>query len=396
MDGGMILDGDLLRCRKVWVHAQVDGEAPAPLVSHTATLWHERYLVVIGGGRHCVQHAQGADAAGQWRMSSEVHLLDLEEMRWSKLEARGDVFPPRRGHCAVLLPASGNILVFGGTDGESPDGIESTRADVCELDLDACNSHVAGAHAVWRARQGCEGEVPPPRRGHCGWASLDGTQLLVVGGFCTSQRWSSVYDTSLYSFAPTARTWCRLETCGEAPLLVLAAAALLADRSVVAIVGGAAVTPFSDGLSLLDQRTLTWSHPHALPHQRVARRYSAAATLVGSTLILFGGTELNRSSAASSDVFALDLSAHFEELHQLAARAAANAATEPAPASPSPSPSLSFPLAVSASAETGGADTGAGCPHPQCPHPQCPHPQCPEWHLPLPLPPPLPLPRPPH
>jgi hypothetical protein len=116
-------------------------------------------------------------------------------------------------------------------------------------------------------------------------------------------------------------------------LLVLAASALLADRSVVVLIGGAAVTPFSDGITLLDKRTLSWSHPRsALPRQRVARRYSAAAALVGSTLLLFGGTELNRAAGAhapgstGSEVHAVDLSPTFAELHRLAARAAASTA----------------------------------------------------------------------
>ncbi|KAG8469314.1 hypothetical protein KFE25_007832 [Diacronema lutheri] len=327
MDGdfAFLRDGGYAHCAKVWVRARVDGEPPQPLVSHTATLWRDRYLVVIGGGRHAL--AAGAEAdeppRGQWRMSNDVHLLDLEEMRWSRLCACGDPFLPRRGHCAVLLPRTDRILVFGGTDGDNPSGVESTRSDVCELDVEG---------ARWRVdistRMGCN---PAPRRGHCGWASLDGSCLLVCGGFCSSGlAWSSVYDTALFSYEPAEERWSCLATRGEPPLLALAACALTPDRALVAIVGGAAVyPPFSDGLCFLDQRTLCWSHPQcAVPRQRVARRYSAAAAIAGSDLLLFGGTELNRTAGAHdspdthADLHALDISPQLARMHRLARQAA--------------------------------------------------------------------------
>ena len=152
----------------VWKRVVASGEAPSPRAYHGATLWRNRYLMVVGG--------VGVDVD-----ISLVHVLDLEEKVWRTREAGGDVPIPRCHHTLNATHHEDQLLLYGGYPvGESERLFSSGHVqpehrpffEVYSLDL-------TGADLAWR-RVRCVEEFPPTLWGHT--ASLYFNNLIVFGG----------------------------------------------------------------------------------------------------------------------------------------------------------------------------------------------------------------------
>ncbi|KAL1531723.1 leucine-zipper-like transcriptional regulator 1 [Salvia divinorum] len=72
---------------------------PCKRNSHTCTAW-ENKIIIIGGH----------DSSGT--CISDVHILDTDTLRWSKLKTTGPPLPPRAGHTSICLGKS--LFVFAG------------------------------------------------------------------------------------------------------------------------------------------------------------------------------------------------------------------------------------------------------------------------------------------
>lgn len=74
---------------------------PSKRRAHTSCLWQDK-IIVLGGG----------DGA---RALDDVHMLDINTLKWEKLETSG-VPPPARGYHTSNL-VKDKLVVFGGSDG---------------------------------------------------------------------------------------------------------------------------------------------------------------------------------------------------------------------------------------------------------------------------------------
>ncbi|KAA8542560.1 hypothetical protein F0562_023712 [Nyssa sinensis] len=138
----------------VWKHAVTSGTPPAKRDSHTCSSWKNK-IIVIGG----------EDSSNYYL--SDVHILDADNLVWSKLNTSDQLLPPRAGHTTVALGK--NLFVFGGFNDE-----QNLYDDIYMLDVDT---------GLW-TKVITTGEGPSARFSMAG-DSLDpekGGVLVFIGG----------------------------------------------------------------------------------------------------------------------------------------------------------------------------------------------------------------------
>jgi N-acetylneuraminic acid mutarotase len=86
-----------------WKRVNATGEIPPPRDSHSANIIGE-YLYVIGGGDN------------KQRLN-DMHRLCLRSWTWKKLDCIGDITAGRAGH--VSIHYNDSIFIYGGGDGKS-------------------------------------------------------------------------------------------------------------------------------------------------------------------------------------------------------------------------------------------------------------------------------------
>ncbi len=79
-----------------------DSSTPPSRQGHTATLIPTTSYIVVYGGQ----------SAGV--LYNDVHILDVENMKWTKIDTSGDAPCPRYQHSAVYLPLDHSIYIYGG------------------------------------------------------------------------------------------------------------------------------------------------------------------------------------------------------------------------------------------------------------------------------------------
>lgn len=125
----MIVFGGTNGCKKVndlhildlntneWTSPECQGNPPSPRESHTATLIGDDKLVIFGG-----------NGDGEGNHLNDLHVLDLNTMRWSSPLVKGDVPVPRDSHGAVVI--GNKFFVYGGDRGDRYHG----GVDVLDLE----------------------------------------------------------------------------------------------------------------------------------------------------------------------------------------------------------------------------------------------------------------------
>lgn len=89
----------------VWKRIVPSGIPPSKRESHSCSSWNSK-IIIIGG----------QDTSNFYQ--SDVHILDTDTLAWCKLNATGQILPPRAGHTTISLGK--NLFVFGGfTDNQS-------------------------------------------------------------------------------------------------------------------------------------------------------------------------------------------------------------------------------------------------------------------------------------
>ncbi|KAI3986577.1 hypothetical protein MKX01_014115 [Papaver californicum] len=85
------------------------GVPPSPRCGHVAAVHAERYLLIFGGGSHATYF-------------SDLHVLGMHTMEWSKPTQKGELPTPRAGHAGVTMGE--NWFIVGGGDNKS--GVSET------------------------------------------------------------------------------------------------------------------------------------------------------------------------------------------------------------------------------------------------------------------------------
>ncbi|CAN6581833.1 unnamed protein product [Malus baccata var. baccata] len=199
---------------KVWTRPECTGTPPSPRESHTATLVGDDKLVIFGGS-----------GEGKGNYLNDLHVLDLNTMRWTSPEVKGDVPAPRDSHSTIAMGKK--LLVYGGDRGDRYYG------GVDMLDMNTL---------TW-SRLAVQGSSPGARAGHA--AVSIGTkakekaidlqeklQVYVIGGVGDKHYYSDVWVLDVITCS-----WTQLETCGQQPQGRFSHTAVVTD-SDIAVYGG--------------------------------------------------------------------------------------------------------------------------------------------------------------
>uniref|UniRef100_N1R3H4 Acyl-CoA-binding domain-containing protein n=1 Tax=Aegilops tauschii TaxID=37682 RepID=N1R3H4_AEGTA len=114
-----------------WDEFESTGTPPSPRSEHAAACYADRYLLIFGGGSHST-------------CFSDLYLLDLQTMEWSRPEQHGIIPEPRAGHAGVTV--GDNWVITGG--GNSKKGVPETLV----LNMSTL---------VWSVVTSFEGRAPP-------------------------------------------------------------------------------------------------------------------------------------------------------------------------------------------------------------------------------------------
>uniref|UniRef100_A0A0E0BTQ1 Acyl-CoA-binding domain-containing protein n=1 Tax=Oryza glumipatula TaxID=40148 RepID=A0A0E0BTQ1_9ORYZ len=118
-----------------WDEFETTGTPPSPRSEHAAACYADRYLLIFGGGSHST-------------CFSDLHLLDMQTMEWSRPEHQGITPEPRAGHAGVTVGE--NWFITGG--GNNKKGVPETLV----LNMSTF---------VWSVVTGLEGRAPPTSEG---------------------------------------------------------------------------------------------------------------------------------------------------------------------------------------------------------------------------------------
>ena len=151
-----------------WVRVVARGDVPSPRGGHTLTCVGDS-LFMFGG-----QTDQGA--------SDELFMYSILDNRWSRIELSGDFWnpTPRSGHSVCYLPHDNRLALFGGHDGETQ------LNDFCTYDLTG---------KKWDGHTP-RSKPPPARSGHA-LGAVGRYRMLVCGGWGVKGFDARVYALDL-------------------------------------------------------------------------------------------------------------------------------------------------------------------------------------------------------
>ncbi|XP_043721442.1 acyl-CoA-binding domain-containing protein 4-like isoform X2 [Telopea speciosissima] len=155
-----------------WDEIEAAGVPPSPRSDHAAAVHAERYLLIFGGGSHAT-------------CFNDLHVLDLQNMEWSKPMQQGDIPSPRAGHAGVTVGE--NWFIAGG--GNNKSGVSETVV----LNMSTL---------VWSVVTTVQGRVPLASEGlSLVVSSYNGEDILVsFGGY------NGRYSNEVYVLKPSHKS----------------------------------------------------------------------------------------------------------------------------------------------------------------------------------------------
>ncbi|GAB4817934.1 hypothetical protein N2152v2_004980 [Parachlorella kessleri] len=183
-----------------WSQPAATGDVPAPRNAPAAAAIGSK--VYYFGGRSGIDMGEGS--------LDELYAFDVATNRWSKVEPRGGVCPPRRSYHA-MVSQGGKLYVFGGC------GEAGRLNDLWEFDT------ASGTWSQLPTSAAIKG------RGGCGFAAAAGA-LYVIGGFCGNEL------NDVHRFDLSTRQW----DCGAASSTTTTTAASAGAGSGATTAAGAA------------------------------------------------------------------------------------------------------------------------------------------------------------
>ncbi|CAA7398442.1 unnamed protein product [Spirodela intermedia] len=155
-----------------WNEVDAIGQPPSPRMDHTAAIHAERYLLIFGGASYAT-------------CFSDLHVLDLKIMEWSRPKQQGVIPAPRAGHAGTTIGE--NWFIVGG--GDNKNGISETLV----LNMSTL---------VWSVVTAVQGRVPIASEGLSLVASsYTGEDILLsFGGY------NGRYCNDVYALKPSHKT----------------------------------------------------------------------------------------------------------------------------------------------------------------------------------------------
>ncbi|KAH8905924.1 conjugation with cellular fusion-related protein [Coniochaeta sp. PMI_546] len=229
------------------------------------------------------------------RTAPDVPAAPSSGMYWSRAPACGAPHTSLRAHTTTLIGS--NVYVFGGCD---------SRACFNEL-------YVLDADAFYWSRPHVVGDIPVPLRAMT--CTAVGKKLVVFGGGDGPAYYNDVYVLDTVNFR-----WSRPRIVGDkVPSKRRAHTACLYKNGIYVFGGGDGVRALNDiwRLDVSDTNKMSWkmiSAPLATEdmgpakeHQRPKARGYHTANMVGSKLIIFGGSD---GGECFNDVWVYDVDSH--------------------------------------------------------------------------------------
>ncbi|KAL6063436.1 protein kinase [Balamuthia mandrillaris] len=281
---------------QTWFQAEAKGKVPSHRCGHTATLWKEERIYIIGG-------------RNKNSFFDDVHSFDIQTQTWREVEVQAGPRPCKRcSHTASLL---GNaIYVYGGEDQEG-----HTLSDVWALDL---------ATFRWHAQPPSKYAISRCLHTANTIEALDATKLssssssssspstssfpcvLIFGGWADDFKLSTfkrfLRDLTIGSFGassvqPELTHWTRLRT-KALPARLSNHAAVLYGSNLVLIGGMKKDKSPTNEVRVLDLVSMHW---HVSQPRPSTRRLKASANGINSSI---HDSSSSFSSATSSPAFA--------------------------------------------------------------------------------------------
>ncbi|XP_020585661.1 acyl-CoA-binding domain-containing protein 4 [Phalaenopsis equestris] len=155
-----------------WDDIDAIGTPPSPRSDHAAACHAERYLLIFGGGSHAT-------------CFNDLHVLDLQNMEWSRPKQQGVTPGPRAGHAGIKVGE--NWFVVGG--GDNKNGVSETLV----LHMSAL---------VWSVVTSVKGRVPLASEGlSVVLSTCNGEDYLVsFGGY------NGRYSNEVYVLKPSYKS----------------------------------------------------------------------------------------------------------------------------------------------------------------------------------------------
>ena len=207
----------------------------------------------------------------------DVHVLDTKSMHWSTPAVHGDVPESRFGHTWTVVDGRSKprALLLGGHNSRT------ALSDVHVLDIETLTWEkpvVSGETPVCGNRHAVALVDPP---------EAPQQACLLVFAADMGDTFATLYALHFREAGPFR--WAEVETGGKAPLSRSRPALVTLGAQVVVLCGVAGGKPLNT-VQLLDTRTMTWATPE-LEGPAPTARMGCTATLVGTDVFLFGGSD---------------------------------------------------------------------------------------------------------
>ncbi|XP_072996907.1 acyl-CoA-binding domain-containing protein 6 [Typha latifolia] len=254
-----------------WTAPPVTGQHPKPRYEHGAAIVQDKMYVF--GGNH------------NGRYLSDLQVLDLKSLTWSKIEAKTQTGSPESVNTVPVAPCAGHSLIAWGNKiisiaGHTKDPSETVTAK--EFDPQTC---------TWSNLK-TYGKPPISRGGQS--VTLVGTTLVMFGG--EDAKRSLLNDLHILDLE--TMTWDDIDAIGTPPSPRSDhAAACHAERYLLIFGGGSHATCFND-LHVLDLQTMEWSRPNQQGLTPEPRAGHAGVTVGDNWFIVGGGN--NKSGVSET------------------------------------------------------------------------------------------------
>ncbi|XP_019423018.1 PREDICTED: acyl-CoA-binding domain-containing protein 4-like isoform X7 [Lupinus angustifolius] len=251
-----------------WIASPVSGQRPKARYEHGAAVVQDK--LYLYGGNH------------NGRYLSDLHVLDLRSLAWSKIEAKAGAessvtLSPCAGHS--LIPWENKLLSVAG---HTKDPSEVIQVKVFDLQT-----------STWSDLK-TYGKAPVSRGGQS--VNLVGSSLIVFGG----QDAKRTLLNDLHILDLETLTWDEIDAVGVPPSPRSDhTAAVHVDRYLLIFGGGSHATCYND-LHVLDMQTMEWSRPiqqGEIPSPRAGH----AGVTVGENWFIVGGGD-NKSGVSETVV----------------------------------------------------------------------------------------------